>query len=73
MLSGSSPMTLAHLAGHAIRLGAGQVDLVQAGMSSRPASNGEVGVGDVCASTPWLASTTSSAPSQACRLRLTHR
>jgi hypothetical protein len=49
----------------------GRSILLITGMISRPASSARYRLERVCASMPWLASTTSRAPSQAARLRLT--
>src|SRR6266511_1267311 len=47
----------------------GRSTLLRTGISSRPASIAAYVLATVCASTPWAASTTRSAPSQAARLR----
>ncbi len=49
----------------------GRSILLSTGMISRPASTARCALARVWASTPWLASTTRSAPWQAARLRLT--
>ena len=49
----------------------GRSSLLRTGMSSRPFSIARYVLATVCASTPWEASTTSSAPSQAASERLT--
>ena len=49
----------------------GRSILLRTGMISRPASTARWALARVWASTPWLASTTRSAPWQAARLRLT--
>ena len=49
----------------------GRSILLSTGMISSPPSTARCALARVCASTPWLASTTSSAPWQAARLRET--
>ena len=49
----------------------GRSILLMSGMISRSAFIAIMALATVCASTPWVASTTKTAPSQAARLRLT--
>lgn len=49
----------------------GRSILLMSGMISRLAFMAIMAFATVCASTPWVASTTSTAPSHAARLRLT--
>jgi hypothetical protein len=71
MLSWGSPMSSATSAPTSSGIAPGRSILFRHGMSSRPASIARYVLATVCASTPWEASTTSSAPSHAARLRLT--
>ena len=50
---------------------AGRSILLMSGMISKSAFMASIALATVCASTPWVASTTSTAPSQAAKLRET--
>ena len=52
-------------------VGAGQIDLVDHRNHVQAIADGQIGIRQVCASTPWEASTTSNAPSQEARERET--
>ena len=67
--SGASPINSASSAATPSGSAAGRSILFTTGTMSRSFSIARYAFASVCASSPWAASTTSSAPSQAARLR----